>query len=49
MEEKWSTMSRVLQFFHFGEKRGGGSTHFKRGKEHVRRLLFPTWRGDWRM
>jgi hypothetical protein len=32
-----------------GEKRGMSSTHFRRGKEHMMRLLVPTWRNDQRM
>jgi hypothetical protein len=49
VEEKRSTTSVVLQWSYFGEKRGRGNTHFGRGKEHVRRLLFPARRSDWRM
>jgi hypothetical protein len=41
-------MSGVIQCFCFGEKRGRVSVHF-RGKEHVRWLLVPVQRGDWRM
>jgi hypothetical protein len=35
MEEKRLTMSKVIQCFYFGEKRGRGSAYFERGKEHV--------------
>jgi hypothetical protein len=37
-EEKWSTVSRVFQFFRFAEKRGRGSTYFGRGNEHARQV-----------
>jgi hypothetical protein len=49
VEENRPTARGVLQCFHFKEKRGRGSVHFGRGKEHTGRLLVPTWRGDWRM
>jgi hypothetical protein len=49
MEENWSTTSGVLQCFHFWEKRERGSARFRRGKEHVGRLLVPMRRGDWGM
>jgi hypothetical protein len=42
-------MSGVIQCFCFGEKRGRVSVHFRRGKDHVRWLLVPVQRGDWRM
>jgi hypothetical protein len=41
--------SEVLQCFHFGEKRGRGSAHFRRGKKHVGRLLVPVRKGDRRI
>jgi hypothetical protein len=46
MEEKQSTVSGVIRCFCFREKRGRGSACFERGKEHVRRLLVPSWRGN---
>jgi hypothetical protein len=46
VEEKQSMMSGVIQYIHFGEKRRRDNTHFGREKEHVRRLLVPTQRGD---
>jgi hypothetical protein len=39
----------VIQCICFEEKRGRGSAHSKRGKEHARRLLIPVRRGDQRM
>jgi hypothetical protein len=44
VDGEWS--SSMLPFW--GE-RGRGITRFKKRKEHVRRLLFPTWRGDRRV
>jgi hypothetical protein len=41
-------VSGVIQCFHFGA-RERGSAGFERGKERVRRLLIPMWRGDRRM
>jgi hypothetical protein len=49
VEEKWSTVSGVMQCFHFREKTGRGNTYFGMGKEHARWLLVPTHRGDRRM
>jgi hypothetical protein len=39
VKEKQSTVSRVIQCFLFREKRGRGSTHFLRVKEHARWLV----------
>jgi hypothetical protein len=44
MEEKRSTVSRVIQCFCFEEKRGKTSAHFSREKEHARRILVLTQR-----
>jgi hypothetical protein len=49
VEENQSMVSRLIQCFHFEGKRGRGNTCFERVKEHVRRLLIPAWRNDWRM
>jgi ribosome modulation factor len=43
------TVNRVIQCFHFREKRGRGSAHFGRRKKHARRLLIPTQKGNQRM
>jgi hypothetical protein len=43
VEEKQSTVSRVIQCILFREKRGRGSTHFLRVKEHVRWLVVLEW------
>jgi hypothetical protein len=49
VDEKQLVVSGVIQCFHFREKRRRGSTRFGRRKEYMRRLLFPTRRGDRRM
>jgi hypothetical protein len=43
VEEKRLVVSGVFQCFHFREKRGWGSAHIGRGKEHAGRLLVPSW------
>jgi hypothetical protein len=49
VKEKRSTVSGVIQYFHFTGKRGRGSAYFGRGKEHARWLLVPVHRGNQRM
>jgi hypothetical protein len=47
VEEKWSTVSGVIQCFYFVEKRGKDNACFEMGKEHARQLLVPS--GDERI